>query len=511
MKRLLIMLIAVLFVAQAVSALDLKTPKGTLTLASRSWSGVEWVCGSQLANGLGGRFAKDSVSGYPVMSMNGRRVVFSTTSAVASVDGKILKLKHVPQEESGCLWLAVGDTGKLLSEIYGARIAIEPPRKSQVQAEAGSDGDKERQEPAVSVDVAVSSDAVRLTLTGPAVTSATVRQRSGSVMVTLSGARFEPLSQDVGKGVVEEVATESGRHVLRVNLGTRFRHMDRLGLRNPDRLILIFKGEGQTVPPPSLEVVPQGTTSETPAMPGRGASPQAAPRRTSAFDVIVIDPGHGGNDTGAIGVGGIREKDLTLVLAKKLASDLEAQGFKVILTRNTDTTLPLMERTAIANYNKADLFVSIHLNASPARSARGTETYFMSRRATDQWSRQLADKENAATGGAGSSDGQDLKLVLWDLAQTAHMVESQALAETIQKEFNQLLNTGDRGVRQAPFVVLEGAQMPAVLVEVAFLTNPTEAKQLEDPAFQDQAANALDKAIVDFKNRYENPIAVPTP
>jgi N-acetylmuramoyl-L-alanine amidase len=91
------------------------------------------------------------------------------------------------------------------------------------------------------------------------------------------------------------------------------------------------------------------------------------------------------------------------------------------------------------------------------------------------------------------------------------MVESQALAETIQKEFNQLLNTGDRGVRQAPFVVLEGAQMPAVLVEVAFLTNPTEAKQLEDPAFQDQAANALDKAIVDFKNRYENPIAVPTP
>ena len=246
-------------------------------------------------------------------------------------------------------------------------------------------------------------------------------------------------------------------------------------------------------------------------MPGRGAPPEAAPRRTSAFDVIVIDPGHGGNDTGAIGVGGIREKDLTLVLAKKLASDLEAQSFKVILTRNTDTTLPLMERTAIANYNKADLFVSIHLNASPARSARGTETYFMSRRATDQWSRQLADKENAATGGGGSSDGQDLKLVLWDLAQTAHMVESQALAETIQKEFNQLLNTGDRGVRQAPFVVLEGAQMPAVLVEVAFLTNPTEAKQLEDPAFQDQAANALDKAIVDFKNRYENPIAVPTP
>ena len=141
-----------------------------------------------------------------------------------------------------------------------------------MQAEAGSKGDKDRQEPAVSVDVAVSSDAVRLTLTGPAVTSATVRQRSRSVMVTLSGARFEPLSQDVGKGIVEEVGTESGRRVLRVNLGTRFRHMDRLGLRNPDRLILIFKGEGQTVPPPNLEVVPQGTTSETSGDAGPGCA-----------------------------------------------------------------------------------------------------------------------------------------------------------------------------------------------------------------------------------------------
>ena len=284
-------------------------------------------------------------------------------------------------------------------------------------------------------------------------------------MVSLSVGRFEAFSQDVGKGIVDEITAESGRHVLRVNCGTRFRHLERLWLRNPERLILIFKGEGQAVPPPSLEVVPQETTSETHTMPGSGPVAGGRPaediglrrhrdqsgpwRKRHRRHRRRRDPG----------------KKLTLVLAKKLASDLEAQGFKVILTRNTDTTVPLMERTAIANYNKADLFVSIHLNASPARSARGTETYFMSRRATDQWSKQLADKENAAVGGGGSSDGQDLKLVLWDLAQTAHMVESQALAETIQKEFNQFLNTGDRGVRQAPFVVLEGAQMPAVLVE----------------------------------------------
>ncbi len=511
MKRLLVILIAVLIVSQAASALELKTPKGTVRVGSRSWSGVDWICTGRLASSLGGRFEKDPVSDYPVMIVNGRRVVLSTASAVASIDGKIMKLKHAAEDKSGCTWLSTEDVQTILSQVYSGTVTDDSRGESVVTGKASAGTEGEPRGPAVSVDVAVSADAVRLTLTGSAVAAAQVRQTGRSVAVSLPGGRFEPVDRDVGRGIVTDVAVESGGRRLRVNLGEGFRHLERLRLRKPDRLILIFKGEGQRVPPPNLEVVPQSNGGEAPGPQGQGAALPHAPQKTSAFDVIVIDPGHGGNDTGAIGVGGIREKDLTLAIAKKLAADLQGQGFKVILTRNTDTTVPLMERTAIANYNKADLFVSIHINASPSPSARGTETFFMSRRATDLWSKQLADKENAEVDGGGGSDGQDLKLVLWDLAQTAHMVESQALAETIQKEFNQLLNTGDRGVRQAPFVVLEGAQMPAVLVEVAFLTNPKEAKELEDPAFQDQAANALDKAIIDFKNRYENPIASKTP
>ena len=120
----------------------------------------------------------------------------------------------------------------------------------------------------------------------------------------------------------------------------------------------------------------------------------------------------------------------------------------MVLTRSTDVQVPLIQRTAIANYNRADLFLSIHLNASPAPSARGTETYYLSRDATDLWATQLAAKENAAGQDAAAAPDGGLNLVLWELAQTSVIVESAALAEAVQQEFNTLLGTG--GPRRAP-------------------------------------------------------------
>jgi N-acetylmuramoyl-L-alanine amidase len=229
------------------------------------------------------------------------------------------------------------------------------------------------------------------------------------------------------------------------------------------------------------------------------------PEKTPALDVVVLDPGHGGGDTGAIAAAGQTEKDVSLALAQKLAPLLEAQGLKVVLTRTGDSTVSLRQRTALANFNQADLFLSIHLNASPAAGARGPEVYFMSRDATDLWASELAAKENLD--GEAPVSGGGLNLVLWDMAQTAYLVESAFLAETIQQNLNTLMGTASRSVRQAPFAVLEGARMPAVLVEVAFLTHAEDLRKVNDPSFQDQVVQGLAQAVSAFKERYENPAA----
>ncbi len=208
--------------------------------------------------------------------------------------------------------------------------------------------------------------------------------------------------------------------------------------------------------------------------------------------LVVIDPGHGGDDQGARGPGGEQEKDITLAVSRLLVQRLQSSGIAARLTREADETLPLVDRTALANRLKADVFVSVHLNASPAKGARGAETYFMSADASDAQAAQAAERENATAG----RDG--LQLILWDLAHVANLNASSQLALVIQTQLNALHGITDRGIKQAPFVVLTGATMPAALVEIGFLSNPDEAKRLLTPDFQAEIATAVAQAITTF-------------
>jgi N-acetylmuramoyl-L-alanine amidase len=220
--------------------------------------------------------------------------------------------------------------------------------------------------------------------------------------------------------------------------------------------------------------------------------------------VIVLDPGHGGVETGATGPSGLQEKALTLDLAQRLKSRLERQGATVVLTRDDDRILPLDDRTAIANHNRAMLFISIHLNASKRKAAVGAETYFLSTGATDDEARTLAGLENKAYESPGS-DGQaqpksppdhGLELILWDLAQNSFLAESSRLAEAVQAELNTATGVRDRGVRQAPFRVLMGATMPAVLIEAGFISNPEEEARFKDDAYKDKVVDAIARAVL---------------
>jgi N-acetylmuramoyl-L-alanine amidase len=229
----------------------------------------------------------------------------------------------------------------------------------------------------------------------------------------------------------------------------------------------------------------------------------AAPRRHGVRR-IVVDAGHGGHDTGAIGPTRVREKDVTLAMAKRLARRLEAKGFEVVLTRKDDTFVPLEERTAIANARRGDLFVSLHANAHPRRDRRGVETYMLNA-ADDRYARRLAARENGAADDDGA-EAQDVRRILTDLDVQSSAEASRRLAHAVQHEVcagirGRLGEVRDLGVKSALFYVLLGARMPAVLVETSFISNRTEEKRLASARFQDEVAGSVARAIEGYVAR----------
>ena len=221
--------------------------------------------------------------------------------------------------------------------------------------------------------------------------------------------------------------------------------------------------------------------------------------------LVVIDAGHGGIDPGAVGKKGLYEKDVNLVISRMLRDFVEdSLKIRVVLTRDRDVYLSLKERTNIANRNAADLFVSIHCNAHLKGAPRsGFETYFLSEAKTSD-ERAVAALENASL----KFDNlvmptDDLSFILYDLAQSAFLDESNRLAENIQVSAESNLEIPSRGVKQAGFYVLNGAFMPAVLVECAFISNPAEEKMLRQKSFQKQLAFCIYRGIRDYIEDYE--------
>jgi N-acetylmuramoyl-L-alanine amidase len=219
----------------------------------------------------------------------------------------------------------------------------------------------------------------------------------------------------------------------------------------------------------------------------------------------VLDAGHGGHDSGAVGPGGLMEKDLVLDVTRRVATLVEAHlpGIQVLLSRKNDSFIPLRDRTSFANRERADLFVSIHANAHRTATSEGVETYFLSSEATDGAARQVAAAENSVVKlekpAARGSRADVVKAILWDLAQSEFQLESSRLAEVVQDSMTQSLKIPNRGVKQAGFYVLGGAAMPAILVEIGFVTNPREERRMKDSAYRDEIARAIFAGIAEYK------------
>jgi N-acetylmuramoyl-L-alanine amidase len=224
------------------------------------------------------------------------------------------------------------------------------------------------------------------------------------------------------------------------------------------------------------------------------------------FDTVVVDAGHGGEDEGAKGANGLLEKELVLDVARGLAARLRSAGLRVVMTREKDVFVPLEARTNIANDARGDLFVSIHANAARRGDARGSETYFMSLEASDEHARGVALRENEAfalkTGGA-RADADPLVAILGDLIANEHLTESSDFARAAQLRLAALDASASRGVKQAPFVVLAGVQMPAALVEIGFVTHAAEARELRSARRRAAIAAALAEAVLEHGRRHD--------
>ena len=300
-------------------------------------------------------------------------------------------------------------------------------------------------------------------------------------------AKLEDTSRQVkiDDGVIKTVRTaQFNQEITRVvfDLYQEARY-ELFSLIEPDRVVIdIFKSSEEAA------------ISET--LPAKSEEKPAPGPEITGKRVVIIDPGHGGKDPGAIGPTGLKEKDVTLGIALYLEKLLKGAGIPTYLTRSKDEFVYLENRTNFANQKNGFIFVSLHANSvlNPRPSAKGIETFVLSSKYIGASARDVADRENRASRAHPEVD-TDLALIIADLEESANIKYSLDFAEIIQKKLVNYLKLEDRGVKQAPFVVLKGANMVAVIVEVAFISNPKEEKLLKNNEFKQKSAQALFEAI----------------
>lgn len=260
---------------------------------------------------------------------------------------------------------------------------------------------------------------------------------------------------------------------------------------------------------PLVPSEPEGSPAPLapPVVPAIRPKPEPMQPAIRAKRRIVIDPGHGGQDSGATGRRGVKEKTVNLAAAKELARLLREDGtFEVLLTREDDTFVPLAERSRMANDFGAELFVSLHCNANRRRGENGFEIYFLSERASDPEAERVAEMENASLeleDNSKSAADAEAALLLHAMARTEFINEASVAAGVLSKALARKVPFVDRGVKQAAFYVLRGTSAPAVLVEMGFVSNPSEESKLDSRKFRRKLAEGLYSGILDFARRQD--------
>jgi N-acetylmuramoyl-L-alanine amidase len=456
--------------------------------------GAEMLPVNQVLAGLGVAATPDARGTGLSLTYGGREVTIYDKKSLASVGGDLRLLSSPVLFEEGRWLVPVDGIARLLQPLLGKRVEWRAASRLLLVGEIPA--------PRVTVTTSVSADAVRVVLEASEKVPFRVSQDEKRVTVQVGRELIETSARPerLTGGIVDSIQFLGGReNTFAIALGRRFLQL-KTG-EDDTRLVLEFQARPLTAAAPTGTPVPGASPGQPVPPPDRAPVPPAPP--SGGLRTVVIDPGHGGEEVGAKGPGGTLEKDVTLAIARKLRSALtNSLGVQAFLTRDRDAEVPLDERSAFANNYKADLFISVHANASRSHGAKGSEVYFLSYQATDEESRRLALAEGGEIGtGSGVAAGSDLALILWDMAQAEHLEASSALATRIQEELADVTGSQGRGIKQAPFRVLVGAAMPAVLLEVAFISNPDEEKLLVSEAYQNKVVGAVVRGVARYQQQ----------
>ncbi|HKC24954.1 MAG TPA: N-acetylmuramoyl-L-alanine amidase [Thermoanaerobaculia bacterium] len=456
---------------------------------------------NDVAAALEGAVAYDAETRSYELKMKGHSAVFGTEAPLAVVDTKLVSLSSSVRAEGATAYADLDFFQRVIGPLLGVGFAFDA--KTRVL----SAHKVEVQEVSVEASVAEFEPTTRVVLRFSQPPTYRFEKSEGQIVLRFPGQHLVSGSPD---------KTFDSPRVSRVTIKG-----------SEAAVYLKEKGLSASVyplgAPPRLVVevtAPVATAAVTPAASPAAASPSGTPpperRAASAAEpkTIVLDAGHGGTEEGAKGPEGLLEKDATLQLVRTIKETLARRGYRVVTTRDTDASVGLEDRAAAANAAHADVFVSVHCNASRSAAAHGTEVYYLSLDASDRASAALAESENQPadkpTPSAETNAAmRELDLILWDLAQNQHLGASARLAEIIQADFNRLLGVTTRGVKQAPFKVLIGVHAPAVLVEVAFITNPDEEKKLASDEFRKETAETLAGSLDVFFQKADAAAPVP--
>lgn len=459
-----------------------------------SLNNQDYVPLDEVATIFGAVVRDDRLAGGVTVSVGAQNIVLTPDQAVVSVAGRLVSLPAPPVRQ-GNRWLVPIDfLPRALGPMLNTRLDLRRTTRLLIV------GDLRVPRVVARVETGGANASVTFEIT-PA-TPARVTSTAGALDVDFEADAIELVSPNLpNQPFLLSVAQGATPSAVRLATGPRFGTY-RASSSQPDagssRLTVdLF--------PPGAEITAPATPPPAPPAPTPELPPDVIPTPATDVHTIVLDPGHGGEELGAEGPRGALEKEVTLSVARRLRTLIESRlGLPVFLTRDDDRTMTLDERTAFANNHKAELFISIHANASVRQAMKGAEVYYLSVERADAEARRVSEAEGLSLPALGGGT-RPIDLILWETAQTRHLEQSSGLAGVVEQALRATVEMSSRAVQQAPFRVLVGANMPAVLVEIGYLSNPEQEAALTSGDYQARVAEALLNAIVRFRALVDRP------
>jgi len=471
------------------SALTILSKDSQRAIATTTANGQEYVGLDDLAGVFQLTVREDQI-GMLAVTYKGKTILLTPNQPLGSVAGRVFSLP-APTIRSNGRWLVPVDfIGRALALVYDTKIALRRPSQLVIV------GDLRVPRVQIRYEGTSTGSSGRLTVDATPRAASTVTQEGDQLLVTFDADAVDvvnpgaALTDAAAQGLIQRVRTADPA-ALAFTTGPRFGTF-RVTSQASDT------STRQTIDIAAAGAAPSPGARQPPAVLAPPPELLTPAGNGSWLRTVVVDPGHGGDDPGAQGPEGTTEKDVTLAAARKLKTALEARlGVRVLLTRDDDRNVALEDRTAVANNSKADLFISLHANASwrPALAGATILTALIEHLA-EQTARSLPPElVPAATGGA-----RNIEFVPWDVAQIPHLEQSAALARVLVEQLRDRVPLAATPIMAAPLRVLEPANMPAVLIEMGYLTNAGQETQLADPDFQSTLTQALVDAVVKFRD-----------